>query len=241
MAWRPSHRSPEQSEVLAAALARAEEAGPGALAIFDLDGCLLDNRARQVHILREFAAQHDVPEIYAVRDEHFVDWNLKNTLALAGVPEARTQRFYPLLHEHWWRCFFSDEYLVFDHAMPGAVGVVKAVRALGLKVMYLTARYENVRDGSWACLQRWGFPTEGEGISLVMKGDPDLDDDVAKVDAVARLHASGPVLFFDNEPANVNSMRRRFPEAMIVFVETDHSPRPIEAHPALPRVRGFLR
>lgn len=240
MAWRPRHRSPEQTAILEEALSLARRIGAGGLAVFDLDGCLIDNRARQIHILREYGSHHDVAGLYRVQPEHFVDWDLKHTLRLAGVSDETVRDIYPGLHEYWWRCFFSDEYLVHDHAMPGAVATVRAVRAAGMPVTYLTARYENVRRGTLGTLERFGFPL-GDGVHLEMKGDPELDDDVAKADALERIRPEGPTMFFDNEPANVNAVHRRFPEAHIVFVETDHSPRPIEPEPSLPRIRGFLR
>jgi len=45
----------------------------------------------------------------------------------------------------------------------------------------------------------------------------------------------------DNEPANVNKFHDRHPDAQVVFVETDHSPRPDEPHSDLQWLRGFLR
>ena len=240
MAWRPLHRSPEQRAVLDAALELARRVGGAGLAVFDLDGCLIDNRARQLHILREYASHYDIPALYRVEPGHFEDWDLRHTLARAGVDDACIRAVYPGLHEYWWRCFFSDDYLSYDQAMPGAVALVRAVHAAGMAVIYLTARREAVRRGSLGTLERFGFPL-GADARLEMKRDPDLDDDVAKADTLTRLRPEGPTMFFDNEPANVNAVHRRFPGTYTVFVETDHSPRPIAAEASLPRIRGFLR
>jgi hypothetical protein len=50
-----------------------------------------------------------------------------------------------------------------------------------------------------------------------------------------------PVLFLDNEPANVNKFRERFSQSLVVFVETDHSPRKDEPQPEIPWLRSFSR
>ncbi|MBK7756505.1 MAG: hypothetical protein IPI35_08860 [Deltaproteobacteria bacterium] len=55
MAWRAHSRSAEQSAALRRAARRAEAAGQG-IAVLDLDGCLFDNRPRQLGILRAWAA-----------------------------------------------------------------------------------------------------------------------------------------------------------------------------------------
>jgi hypothetical protein len=74
-----------------------------------------------------------------------------------------------------------------------------------------------------------------------MKPDARADDTTFKEGALAAIAELGRVvLYLDNEPANVNVFKRVHPEALVVFVETDHSPRPDEPHPDLPWLRSFL-
>ena len=49
-----------------------------------------------------------------------------------------------------------------------------------------------------------------------------------------------PVLFIDNEPSNVNMFAETCPESMVVFIETDHSPRNIEVN-HIPWIRSFVQ
>jgi hypothetical protein len=235
MAWEPAHRSPEQSEILGRALAAAR---PGTVGVFDLDGCLFDNRHRQIHIIREYASREGVDELYVVGPQHFVDWDLERTLRLAGLPPARAAAIFPGLRAFWMRRFFTSEYAHYDHAMPGAAAFVRALAERGMAPAYLTGRGEAMRAGTLQTLAAFGFP-EGP---LEMKQDPSVEDEVAKGEALGRLGEGGELaLFLDNEPANVNLFRERSPSAVVIQLLTDHSGRPIPTHPDIPRVRGFLR
>lgn len=238
----PLHTSPENTALLDRAIAHATGQGPEAVAVLDLDGCLFDTRPRQVRIFREYAEQHDAPALARVREEHFVDWSLGRTVTTAGLPEAWRQAHLGPLRAFWEARFFTSEYVTFDHAMPGSVAFVRALHAAGVHVVYLTGRDATMRAGTEVALRHFGFPYATARATLLTKPNAQLDDTEFKDRALDHVETLGRVvLYLDNEPANVNMYRRRHPDALVVFVETDHSPRPDEPDPAIPWLRSFVR
>lgn len=232
--------SEHDAGVLDRIYAHARTTGPGHVAVFDLDGCLFDTRQRQVHIFRELASTRDLWPLNRVTEEHFVDWDLAHTMRRAGLPREWVEAHLTDVTE-WWRArFFDGAYTVLDHAMPGACRLVREVWEAGLEVVYLTGRDESMRDGTALSLRRSGFPMD-ERTVLVMKPAYDMDDTSFKEGAIEGISALGSVvLYLDNEPANVNMYVRMHPGALVVFVETDHSPRPIEPLAEIPWLRCFL-
>jgi hypothetical protein len=213
----------------------AATAVPGSVGVFDLDGCLFDNRPRQIRILRELASRENLPELYRVEAQHFRDWSLAHTFANAGVPE----HLVPRAEAEWKRRFFTSEYVRYDHAMPGAAALVRGCYGSGMRVIYFTGRDDSMRPGTEEALERFGFPYRDPAVQLVTKPRSDLDDVAFKTEALEHL---GPVhLYVDNEPANVNVVHARHPKALVVFFESDHSDRPDEPHPDLPWLRSFVR
>lgn len=240
--YSPFETSPEQDQLLDSIIACAAQHGSAGVGVFDLDGCLFDTRSRQVHIFREFASQTGNLDVYAVKATHFTDWDLGNTLRNAGISEERISDMLDELKQFWFDRFFTSRYVQFDHAMPGAVDLVNRCRATGLKVVYLTGRDETMRAGTETSLKEFGFPLDGDECRLIVKPDFKTDDTEFKDEALGVIAGMAtPVLFMDNEPANVNKFHERYSEAMVVFVETDHSPRPDEPHESLPWLRSFSR
>jgi hypothetical protein len=75
-----------------------------------------------------------------------------------------------------------------------------------------------------------------------MKEDALLGDDAWKALACARVERLGRVVAaFDNEPAHVNLYAERWPDALAVHVDTDHSRRPIEVLARVPSILDFTR
>jgi hypothetical protein len=240
--YSPFETSPEQDALLDEIVSHAGTTGAQGVGVFDLDGCLFDTRPRQVHIFREFASQTGALDLYAVKAESFKDWDLGNTLRNAGIGESRISEVVEDLKKFWFDRFFTSAYVRFDHAMPGAVDLVKRCRETGMKIVYLTGRDETMRAGTETALKGFGFPLDGGECRLMVKPDFKTDDTEFKDAALKVIAGMGePVLFLDNEPANVNKFLQRHPEAKVVFVETDHSPRPDEPHPSLPWLRSFSR
>ncbi|MEE2750006.1 MAG: hypothetical protein VX519_01140 [Myxococcota bacterium] len=241
MAYDPFYQSDEQADVLADVLEIARAAGAGGVTVFDLDGCLFDTRPRQVHIFRELGSQEGYFELYEVETSHFQDWDLKRTLINAGIGEERAEELYPSVRDFWWNRFFTTDYVLYDHAMPGSRQLVADVAAAGGHVVYLTGRDETMREGTEEALRRFGFPIDGDRARLVVKPDFDMDDTEFKAQALVDIAGLGkPVLFFDNEPSNVNHFQDAFPEATVVFVATDHSGKPVTPYEQILRIKGFL-
>ena len=240
--------SAEQDALLERLVARAKQAAEAATAsgglavgVFDLDGCLFDTRHRQIQILRELGSREGLPELYRVAPEHFVGWDLAATLAAAGLSEARAQQLYPTVRAAFDAHFFQGDYALYDHAMPGAAGLVWRCHQVGLRIVYLTGRHEQMRAATETALRRHGFPPCEGHTRLIMKPDLSTADLDFKAEALRELHLLGtPALFLDNEPSNVNHFADEHPDALVVWVETDHSPRPVGPHPHLPALRGFL-
>lgn len=238
----PLAYSVEGAALLDGLVALAVERGPGHVAVLDLDGCLFDTRPRQLHILRELAGQRGWPWLARLRVEHIRDWSLRNALLNAGVDPAWVEAHREEVRAFWGARFFQSEYVVHDHAMPGAPEFVRALHGAGLHVVYLTGRDDRMRPGTEVALRRFGFPYDVDGATLLTKHDPEEQDVVWKERALETVAALGDVvLYLDNEPANVNLFRRRHPEAQVVFVETDHSFRRDEPDAAIPWLRSFLR
>jgi hypothetical protein len=235
----PLYRSAENTALLSRIVQRARSGG---VAVFDLDGCLFDTRPRQVRIFREYASQKQALALYQVQEEHFKDWSLPTTLRNAGLGEAFIEAHGTALREWWSKRFFTSTYTRYDHAMPGAVELVQEVQAAGAAVVYLTGRDETMKEGTEDSLRAWGFPLGAGEATLLVKPDDRIEDTVFKEQAMEVIAQLGKVqIYLDNEPANVNLFHHRHKDALVVFVETDHSPRPIEPIAAIPWLRSFMR
>lgn len=218
----------------------ARERGPGHVAVFDLDGCLFDTRQRQVQILWELAANQSWWPLFRVQVEHFTDWELVTTLRNAGVEADWIEAHIAHIRTFWGERFFHSDYLVHDLPMPGSTRLVQEVYAAGLHVVYLTGRDESMRPGTEAALRRFGYPMDAR-TALLMKPDAKMDDLAFKEGALEGIGLNGDiVMYLDNEPANVNMYRSHHPDALVVFIETDHSPRRVEPDPDIPWLRCFL-
>jgi beta-phosphoglucomutase-like phosphatase (HAD superfamily) len=232
-------RPGDQPAILVAALARAREGGPRAVAVFDLDSTLLDNRPRQAAILRAYGRAAGVPALARARPEHFRSWSLADELAAAGLGPVEVGRHAHPFREFWEERFFTSTFCRLDVPVPGAPELVRAVRAAGPRIVYVTGRPESgMKEGTVRTLARHTFPLPGgDGAVLLMKPGEGLLDDAWKALARDAVEALGtPVLVMDNEPAHVNAYARAWPRALAVHVDTDHSGRPVEVDPAIPSV-----
>jgi hypothetical protein len=240
--YAPFECSAEQDALLDRIIAHVATTGASGVGVIDLDGCLFDTRPRQVKIIREYASAHDALDLYCIQAEHFTDWSLATTMRNAGIQEDRIQALKKELADFWFKRFFQSDYVVHDHAMPGSVDLVRRCEAAGMKIAYLTGRDNTMRAGTEASITAWGFPLDGINNRLFTKPTFEMNDTEYKDQALLEIAAMGqPVLFLDNEPANVNKFRQRHPDSLVVFVETDHSPRKDEPDAEIPWLRSFSR
>ena len=238
--YRLSARSAEQDAVLDRVVARCAEVGSRGMAVFDLDGCLFDNRPRQVQILRVWAALHDVTELAALEVDHLQDWSMRSTFERLGLPPQQAADLAQRARPFWERWFFDDAFVAHDRALPGAPRFVRTVAATGVRVVYLTGRHRDQRPSTLLNLERHGFPIDPAGANLVTKDDAGEGDAAYKRRAFAALADERAIAaFLDNEPVHVAHARARFPGAVVVWVRTDHSPG--AERPDGPAIDGFLR
>ncbi len=216
--------------------------GPGRSVVFDLDSTLLDNRPRQAAIVREFGASIREPAFENVHARHFDGWDLRVAARNAAVEATLVESRFAQLRGFWRERFFTSDYCRFDIVVPGAPEFVTQVAALG-RVVYLTGRPPEMREGTEQSLRALGFPSPGVGQSvLLLKPDPDMHDDTWKQQAVEQTATLGPVVAaFDNEPTHINGYRQAWPDAICVRLATDHSGRPVVLAPGVVEIPDFRR
>ena len=196
--------------------------------IMDLDGTLMDNRPRSIAIPRDLGKL----------------WRDKHPEASAALVEASEERLAYLLTdslrrlkvveptlvaeatEYWRTRFFSDDDLRHDVALAGGVSFVRTCHARGATIVYLTGRDLPMMGlGTFASLRTLGYPLGVAGVEIILKPDFNMADEAFKRMVCPTLARVGEVVAsFDNEPANCNLFKEAFPEADIVFVDTQHVP-----------------
>lgn len=232
-------RPGDQAAILLAALATARAGGPNAVAVLDLDSTLLDNRPRQAAILRAYGRAAGLPALRRARPEHFASWDLAKALRAAGLRPAEVRAHSGPFHRFWEERFFTSRYCRLDVPVPGAPEFVRALRAAGARLAYVTGRPgQAMRAGTLRVLGRFGFPLpDGALVTLLMKPGEGLLDEAWKAVARDTVEAHGtPVLVLDNEPAHLNAYARAWPRALAIHLDTDHSDRPVEVAPGIPSV-----
>ena len=222
---------PNWPSTLTDILAKARAAnGKGVLA-FDLDSTLFDNRARQARIVREFGEQQKVPELQKCDVNHWNSgWDMRAAMRNTGLAESRVEELYASAKSWWQERFFTSEYCVDDTAIAGAAAFIGACVKANAIVAYVTGRHEGMRQGTVSCLRRWEMAVpDGRSVQLLMKPTLAEDDDAYKRVAHEQLRGIGTVVAaFDNEPTHANDYRRKFPEALVIHLATDHSGRKVE-------------
>jgi len=212
--------------------------------VFDLDGTLMDNRPRTIAILREFAFRCETsdPDLAArLRRARPGDlaYLLSDSLERLG---AQHTEHVTELHAFWRDRFLADSHLGHDVALPGAADFARACRDAGAILVYLTGRdLPLMGTGTFASLRDLGFPIGVPGTELVLKPDAAMPDEAFKRAVAPELARVGHVVAaFDNEPANCNVMRAHYPDAHVVYVDTQHLPGAPALEGGIPVVRDFV-
>ncbi len=206
--------------------------------VFDLDSTLFDNRPRQARIVREFGRTKGLAPLETCQAHHFVSgWEVWPAFVACGLSEDEAKGLEKEFKKFWGARFFTSDYCVDDIEVVGAPRYVHACVATGARVAYVTGRQESMRDGTVRCLARCGLPLPEGRVVLTMKPTLEEDDDGFK----RAVHASlgRVVAAFDNEPIHANDYARRFPEAIVVHLATDHSNRELSLDPRIVSIPHF--
>ncbi len=225
-----SRVAPDYKQKLKAVLDQATKAGSKGLLVFDLDSTVFDNRPRQSRILREYGQELSIAALEACEPKHWDSgWDLKAAMLACGLSPELTEKHYQDAKNFWGSKFFTSEYCVDDIEVPGASDYLAASVKTGAQVVYVTGRHEEMRAGSVKAMEKCKMPVPGGSVSLVMKPSLRESDDAYKVSAHAELAKMGTVIAaFDNEPTHANDYARKFPDATVIHLATDHSGRPVE-------------
>ena len=224
---------PDSQSILQITLESLQErsrSGLSSFAVFDLDSTLFDVTPRLQQILHDFAndSHHQklFPEnckILKTAEAQHQDWGIRWALQRAGL-DGHHPEFHQAIKEFWIRSFFSNSYLQYDRPYPGAIEYVNAVAATGAQVVYLTGRdIPRQGEGTEQALKKWGFPLHETLARMVLKPVAGLDDAEFKENFFRSLPSETATWLFENEPVNVNVIRRHHPHVKIVFVNTVHA------------------
>lgn len=239
-------REPALGDVLVRA-AEARKTDRPVLAIFDIDGTLLDPgaRTRDIFALALDGSgavvnppRPDLAQAMRALQPSQMPYEPESTLARIGVTDTA---FVRALKTRWSQDFFSSRYLLRDEALPGAVAYLDSLHAHGVTVVYFTGRdAPRMLGGTAQSLLERGFPVGVTGTMLILKPDraiPDFDYKKAALDDLARYGTV--VAVFENEPRNINLLHERFPEALAFFLETTHSANAPPVQPGIARVKDY--
>lgn len=218
------------------------------LVVFDLDSTLFDVSPRLEKVLLDFAKIPEHQREFPKQIEFFKniqilkqDWGIREILIRAGL-EGHHHDFQNKVRQYWIKHFFSNDALVHDVPYAGAVEFVQSLSAIGADIIYLTGRdIHRMGDGSKKSLRQWGFPLDELTQRLILKPHQGLDDAAFKNDWFMSLPKNKyeKIWYFENEPVNINLIRKARPEVEIIFFDSTHSG---EATPPddLPRILHFL-
>ncbi|HNY11242.1 MAG TPA: HAD family acid phosphatase, partial [Candidatus Wallbacteria bacterium] len=218
----------------------------------DLDSTLFNNVPRNRKIIEEFAetmVQGSSPSISVfkypelnkavktMKDEQ-IAYSLEETFKNIGVNDEKTLKE---LKKVWYDKFFTDKYVVLDKAYDGAADYVKKLHSKGAMIVYLTGRdTPDMKTGTISSLKDGGFPFGDSNSVLLTKPEKKMKDDDYKNAASADILKMGTVVAsFDNEPKNVNLFKKTFPGAVIIFIETNHSPKAVPVEAGIPWVKSW--
>ncbi|MBI4211703.1 MAG: HAD family hydrolase [Deltaproteobacteria bacterium] len=241
--WRPLKIHGGQEKTLNRVINDVKKTGRNAIVVFQLDSTLVDTRPRTIHILQEFGSTHDLPSAYRLQPDDLEHRSIEAILKKVGLNKKETEKTIEPLKSFWKERYFTNDYLRFDVALPGAVAYVKKIIQAGASVVYVTERSESVREGTERTLTQFGFPMRR--AHLLMKpeefqGKKDADIKFKKY-AVSLIRPMGKVVaVFENEPAHANQYRALLKDTTVIFVDTDHSPRPDKPRDEFPVINGFL-
>lgn len=239
--YNPLRSDDEHLQTLQRVIARVQAATLPKVVIFDLDSTIFDNRPRQVQIFREFGVLKGIDALYHINDHHFTDWNLEKPMLKAGMQAEAVKNIAQEFKHFWKNRFFTSPYCLYDVAFPKAADFIVKLYQMQTTIVYLTGRHEGMREGTLESLKRFGFPApEMLRTHLEMKPQENMFDDDFKRIAHQKVRGYGEVVAaFDNEPAHANQLKNSFPDADVVWIDSDRSTQEFKLHEKLLKAYGY--
>lgn len=209
--------------------------------LFDLDSTLFDNSPRVHKIIQDFIEEHK--DIYPEHTEKMKEikrqdivWGIKENLKKVDLHD---ENLVNTVIKYWYERFFSNDYII-DVPLKGSYNFIKDLENSGVKIIYLTGRFETMRQGTERNINEHGFPLDPNGENLVLKPDPKMPDDVFKHQAMENIKRFGHMIGgFENEPVNSNIFQEHYPESEIFFLETNHSLNPPNLNDKVHSIKDF--
>lgn len=202
------------------------------LVVFDLDSTLFDVSPRLEKALIDISLTPEFIQRFPEVNSYFRniktlrnDWGFIKVLRRAGVDHNHYELF-DYIREAWIKRFFSNEYIHFDVPYEGASFFVNQLHKMQVPIAYLTGRdVARMEKGSREVLLKWDFPLNEDSAKLVLKPHKDMDDAQFKCDWFKSLNFSeySKVYLFENEPVNINLIKKEIPNVEMVFFDSTHS------------------
>lgn len=196
--------------------------------LFDLDSTLFDNSPRVIKIIREFIQEisskypEESKKLSKIHRQDII-WGIRENLKNFGVEEHEILKN---VVPFWYERFFSNSYII-DIPLKGSISFIKDLVKTGVEIVYLTGRFESMREGTARNIREYGFPLHKDTSNLIMKPDPKMPDHTFKLIAMEEMKKFGNMISgFDNEPINTNIFKEHFPKSEIFLLETNNSPNP---------------
>ena len=216
--------------------------------ILDLDSTLYEVKPRTFHILKEWSNSHESLPFEETRDlfknlsGHQVGYSIKDTFSELGLCHEKNNAAFESIKTFWRNRFFTNDYLFHDHPYPGSPDFAWKVYNAGAHIVYLTGRDDpGMGRGTQANLIRDQFPHSKPKITSLLKPKREMNDLLHKRKATEKIQTLGTVIAsFENEPLNLVSLSKIFPEAMHVFVDTVCSSDPAPVTQGIYRIRNFI-
>jgi hypothetical protein len=219
--------------------------GSQPVVVLDLDDTLIITRERNIRILQEFAKEPTTAAQYPDEAQQLssllvseIKYSVSDTLKNIGIVNAE---FHRLAQEYWSERFFTDKYCATDQPTVGAARYLHLLNRAGAKIIYLTGRdMPRMGKGTAYNLGRNRFPGPNQETVLMMKPDPKMDDLEFKKQALTEIALLGEVVgVVENEPANLNAMMAKWPQAIGIFLDTVHSSKPDQPDPNASWITNF--
>lgn len=217
------------------------------LVVFDIDSTLFDVSPRFEQILLDFAAnpdnQNQFPEQARLLKNiktFSSDWGITNALRRVGL-DGHHPEFQEAIHQWWFERFFSNDYIHFDRPYQGAVEYVNALAQAGADIIYLTGRDQaRMAEGTPRVLLQHKFPLDGVQAKLVLKPHKSMDDARFKTDwFLENSNNYQDIYFFENEPVNIELVRKECPQVQLIFFNSTHSGK-AETPVDIPHIMDYL-